>query len=185
MPRNYPIWNADDKIPNTNVHALPSRTLSVTNVLAIRVRSATYRSCQPINGVFELVSDVPQSVANEERFEVYCAWFGVKPRNRYPRISVGGNYEIIQNYTGDVIDNISVESPINPLQVSDDRAERHTDDESRNVFEQNLAKELHQLALDLYKKNGIKPSKEEIYEKYKVNTGHKLSQEIRDELERS
>jgi hypothetical protein len=80
----------------------------VIGVPAIRVRGATYRSCQPIDGVFELVSPIPQQVAGEERYEVYCAWFGVKPPTTYPRILVRpGDYELLSSYSGEVIDNLS------------------------------------------------------------------------------
>ena len=80
----------------------------VSGVTAIRVRSATYRGCQPIDGVFELVSEASQSVNDEPRYEVYCAWFGVKPYTTYPRISVCREQcEVVPHYTGEVIDNLS------------------------------------------------------------------------------
>jgi hypothetical protein len=77
-------------------------------VPAIRVRGATYRGSRPIDGVFELVTPTPQQVAREERYEVYCAWFGVKPPTKYPRISVRpGGYQVLSSYSGKVIDNLS------------------------------------------------------------------------------
>jgi hypothetical protein len=61
-----------------------------------------------MDGVFELVDSKVQNVAGEERYEVYCSWFGVKPRTKYPRIRVNSNsIEMLPNYTGEVIDEIS------------------------------------------------------------------------------
>jgi hypothetical protein len=105
MPANYPDWREDT--PHTDALAKATHTRTVTNASAIRVRGATYRGSQPIDGVFELVDAVPRSVDGEERYEVYCAWFGVKPLTTYPRISVRDGFELIANYSGTVIDNIS------------------------------------------------------------------------------
>jgi len=80
----------------------------VTGVLALRVSGATYRGSQPIDGVFELVTATPQRVQRDDRYEVYCSWFGVKPPTTYPRIAVGrGRCELLSNYTGEVVDDIS------------------------------------------------------------------------------
>src|SRR5689334_1487373 len=107
MPANYPEWN-DGVTPHTHPAAVATRTRVVNGVPAIRVHGATYRGSQPLIGVFELVMLTPQYVAGEERYEVYCAWFGVKPPTTYPRLSVQpGSYELLAGYSGDVIDNIS------------------------------------------------------------------------------
>jgi hypothetical protein len=107
MPKNYPDWNTE-VTPDTHAGATASRFRTVSGVPAIRVRGATYRGSQPINGVFELVDCTPQQVNGEDRFEVYCSWFGVKPPNTYPRIFVNPNeYEIMPDYCGEVIDDIS------------------------------------------------------------------------------
>jgi hypothetical protein len=51
---------------------------------------------------------VPQRVRGQERYEVYCAWFGVKPLTKYPRIAVRPDAcELIPSYSGKLIDNIS------------------------------------------------------------------------------
>lgn len=106
MPASYPAW-AEGVTPRTHAEATSTRTRTVTEVPAIRVRGATYRESRPLDGVFELVSPTPQQVAGEERFEVYCAWFGVKPPTTYPRLSVRpGGFEVLTRYTGEVIDNI-------------------------------------------------------------------------------
>jgi hypothetical protein len=105
MPANYPNWRSNT--PKTSPLAKAAKWRNESNVPAIRVRGATYRGSQPIDGVFELVSATPQSVNGEERFEVYCSWFGVKPPTSYPRISVPQGYNLEVNYSGEVIDNIA------------------------------------------------------------------------------
>ena len=107
MPANYPPW-ISGVTPRTHAEAKGTRLRSVRNVPAIRVRGATYRGSRPLDGVFELVALPPQQVAGEERYEVYCAWFGVKPFTKYPRLCVRPDgYELLPSYTGEVIDNIS------------------------------------------------------------------------------
>src|SRR5262245_40423068 len=106
MPANYPDWTPST--PKTHPSATATRRRTVTNALVIRVTAATYRNSQTIDGVFELVSESPQQIEGEDRFEVYCAWFGVKPFTNYPRISVQPrSYQLVSDYSGEVIDNIS------------------------------------------------------------------------------
>src|SRR3954462_9080950 len=94
LPGNYSTW-VRGKTPPTRPNARPSRWRQVTGVSAIRVRGATYRNSQPFDGVLELVSTDPQPVNGEERYEVYCSWFGIKPKTVFPRISViPGQFEI-------------------------------------------------------------------------------------------
>ncbi len=110
MPANYPYWENNINIPHTHPYAKPSRWRQVNGALAIHVQNATYRGCLPFDGILELVSEHPQIVNGENRYEVYCAWFGVRPKNKYPRISVDpGHFEIISNHTGKVIDNLSTQ----------------------------------------------------------------------------
>jgi hypothetical protein len=107
MPANYPTWNYGIT-PDQNPNAYATRIRVVHDVHAIRVRNATYRKSRPIDGVFEVVSLIPQAVKGGDRYEVYCAWFGVKPPTKYPRIFVAPeNCEVLTHYSGDVIDNIS------------------------------------------------------------------------------
>ena len=104
MPASYPTWKPDT--PHTDDAAKPCATRRVSGVFAIRVAGASYRGSHPFDGVLELVSTRPQTVKGERRFEVYCGWHGVKSRGTFPRISPG-KYEILMDYTGEVIDNIS------------------------------------------------------------------------------
>ena len=108
MPANYPRWN--ESTPSSHPKAKPTRWRYVKGVPAISVQNATYRGCLPFNGILELVSIHSQKVHGEERYEVYCAWFGIKPPTVYPRIYVDqGHFEIIHNYSGEVIDNLSLD----------------------------------------------------------------------------
>lgn len=107
MSALYPDWCAST--PHTSTQAKPTRYRHVSGVAVIKVKGATYRKCPPIADVFELVTREPQNVDGEGRFEVYCAWFGVKPLKNYPRISPGVGYTIEEDYTGKVVDNISTD----------------------------------------------------------------------------
>lgn len=107
MPKEYPVWRENDA-PSTRAGAHVTRHRDVVDVLAIRVVDATYRDSEPITDVFELVTSEPHTLKGEERYEVYCAWFGVRPGSNFPRIAVKpGSFEIIAHYTGRVADNIS------------------------------------------------------------------------------
>jgi hypothetical protein len=107
MPTSYPDWVKGVTL-HTHKDAKPSRTRFVRNVPVIRVTGATYRGCAPIDGVFELVDRQEHWLKGECCYEVYCAWFGVKPYTVFPRIIVNPKgCEIVENYTGEVIDNLS------------------------------------------------------------------------------
>lgn len=108
MPVDYPDW-IPNVTPNTSLNAKPTRKRTVENRPAIAVDGAQYRGCKPFTGVLELVDVNPRRVDGEDRYEVYCAWYGVKPRSSFPRISPGV-FEIFPKYTGQVIDNISDET---------------------------------------------------------------------------
>jgi hypothetical protein len=107
MPTTYPTWN--DSTPNTDWGAAVKKTRTVKNVAAIEVQSATYRSCAPLSGVFELVNPdaKPRMLWGSLRAEVYCAWHGVKPPTCYPQLIVGTDYKIHPNYSGKVVDNLA------------------------------------------------------------------------------
>lgn len=108
MPATYPSWTPGT--PHTDAAAQVQRHRPVNNVDVIEVRGATYRNCQPVTGIFELVdsSRDPQTWRGSLRAEVYCAWHGVKPPTCFPNIKVNvGQFKIIRGYTGDVIDNLA------------------------------------------------------------------------------
>ncbi len=111
MPANYPRWK-DGVTPCTHSAARPKKWRPVKNVTVIRVSGSTYRDCQPMQGVFEVVNPknpIRRWKGGELRCQVYCPWFGVKPPTTFPNIIVkGGLYTVEGDYTGEVIDDISV-----------------------------------------------------------------------------
>ncbi len=111
MTSDFKEWN--NSTPHTSRKATATEKRQVTNVNAIRVKGATYRGCQPIDGIFELADTQMQSISGDIRFEVVCGWFGVKPYNTYPQIKIADDYKIIKNYTGEVINNISIPTTSN------------------------------------------------------------------------
>lgn len=112
MPAKYPNWNARKPLPpNTDKLAKPTRWRHEENVTVIEVTAASYRNSLPLNGVFEVVNpkEPTKEFKKRLRCEVYCSWFSVKPPTVYPQILLdepGCEYKIIENYTGDVIDNL-------------------------------------------------------------------------------
>lgn len=77
------------------------------------MKNASYRNA-PLSGIFEL--------ENQDRYadpieikpkgkvlaKVICAWHGVVPPTTYPQLNLtSANYTVINNYTGEVVDNIS------------------------------------------------------------------------------
>jgi len=107
MPATYPKWIAG-KTPRSDAKASPTRFRRVVEVPALKIVNADYRSSQKFSGVFELVSTTQRAFSGKFGYEVYCSWFGVKPPTGYPKISVMGlEHQIIDSYTGDVIDDIS------------------------------------------------------------------------------
>lgn len=107
MPASYPDW-VRGVAPRTCETARPSATRYVADTTVIRVTGATYRDCEPIDGVFEVVDHRERWLKGKCRYEVYCAWFGVKPFTVFPRLVVNPQAcELIESYTGEVIDDIS------------------------------------------------------------------------------
>lgn len=113
MTSNFKEWN--NTTPHTSHKATATDTRQVKNVNAISVKGATYRGCQPIDGIFELADTQMKSISGDIRFEVVCGWFGVKPYNSFPQIKITNDYEIIKDFTGEVIDNISLPTTNNTL----------------------------------------------------------------------
>lgn len=109
MPAIYPNW-FPGTIPHTNGAAKPTKWRSVQNVVVIEVNGATYRNSKPIDGIFEVVdvANPTKIFKGKLRSEVYCSWCGVKPPTVFPQILIQNcKYKIINNYTGNVIDNLS------------------------------------------------------------------------------
>lgn len=106
MPASYPDWDTLPA-PRTHTGACVTRWRQVRHARIIRVQQATYRG-SGFDGIFELVEGRPQP-DGKGRYEVYCAWFGVKPNTQFPTLAVAeGRWAIESDYSGKVADNLSV-----------------------------------------------------------------------------
>src|SRR5690349_2747075 len=99
MPPVYPVFWPGLSMLNENAH--PTRWRHVENAFVIKVKGAQYRNSKPFDGCLELVAtDEKQAVRvlnGSHKAEVYCAWFGAKPENKYPSIIVqSGRYKLIR-----------------------------------------------------------------------------------------
>lgn len=94
-------------VPRTNPNATVKSHRRVLDTLAIRLKSASIRNAE-VSGVFEM-ADVPQpfSVFNGVlRVEVKCHWYKRKPPTSWTHLQLLDSWELIRNYSGDVVDNI-------------------------------------------------------------------------------
>ena len=110
MPASYPIWSTKNP-PHTSKSAAPKGFRIVTDATVIKVSRAKYRNSNPLNGCFEVVNlGVPTKIYKSKlRSEVYCSWFSIKPPTVFPQILLqtpGCTWNIIYNYSGEVIDNL-------------------------------------------------------------------------------
>ena len=84
-------------------------TVYLENVRAIEVSGGRYRGAT-LDGVFEIVNEAPVSPAGKVKVKVCCSWFGVIPKTTYPNLDItNASTRIINNYTGEVVDNIGME----------------------------------------------------------------------------
>jgi hypothetical protein len=96
-----------DNIPHTNSNAQQKSERRVVDVLAIRVESASIRGAT-VSGIFEL-ADNPQPITiynGDLRAEVKCFWYNRKPTSTWMHLSLSKKWELIRNYSGEVVDNI-------------------------------------------------------------------------------
>ena len=100
-----------DNTPHTHAEALPIAWRKVEGARVIHVEGATYRKSMPMNATFQLADgeeEVTLLKSGLHRIEVLCHWFDVKPPTVYPQITLDpGNYNIVENYTGFVVENIA------------------------------------------------------------------------------
>ena len=98
-------WNSKY---DTNPYAKPVELRYVVDVLAVHVTNAHLRGSD-ISGVFE-VADVPKpfdSYADKPRVQVKVGWFGMKPKTSWAHITLNGEWELIRNYSGEVVHNLA------------------------------------------------------------------------------
>ncbi len=98
----------DDKY-NKHPSVQPVEHRYVVDVLAVRVEKAHLRGSD-FDGVFE-VADVPKpfdSYADKPRVQVKVGWFGMKPKTTWAHITLNGEWELVRNYSGEVVHNLAV-----------------------------------------------------------------------------
>ena len=96
-------------IPHTSPNASPVEMRRVVDVLAIRIRNGHLRGSDIKEGVFEL-ADVAQPFDvfdGKTRVEVKVCWFERKPKTTWAHITLNGEWELLRNYSGNVVDNIA------------------------------------------------------------------------------
>lgn len=97
---------------NTCESAQPeSATRHVLDVLAVRIVNGYLRG-STFDGVFE-VADVPQPFSLHSgviRVEVKVGWFGMKPKTSWSHITLSGEWQLIKNYSGKVVHNLSADN---------------------------------------------------------------------------
>lgn len=111
MIPNYPIWTAST--PNTCADASPNSFRAVTDATILRVQNAFYRGAF-FSGDIEVVHlKSPIKLIGTKVPKYKCqagfSWFSVKPPKTLPQVDLtkpGCTYTLIQNFSGDVIDNL-------------------------------------------------------------------------------
>jgi hypothetical protein len=98
------IWNQKY---NTNTEARPIEYRTVRNARVVRVSNAHLRGSN-FGGVFELADtqDPSDFFDGQERAEVKVGWFGMKPKTTWSHITLGDEWELIENYSGKVVHNL-------------------------------------------------------------------------------
>ena len=96
-------------VVHTCQSAVPTSMRHVTSAPAIEVINASIRNAC-VSGVFQ-IANVPapfKTLKNGQmRVEVNCLWFGRKPPTTWMHITLSGEWELHQHYTGPVVENIS------------------------------------------------------------------------------
>lgn len=94
--------------PNTNKKASISDIRKVKGKLAIEATNAHIRNAM-VTGIFE-VADVAMPFRikrGELTVEVICLWHGKKPKTTWTHLTLGKKYDLIPDYSGEVVANIS------------------------------------------------------------------------------
>jgi hypothetical protein len=94
--------------PNTNERASISEIRKVKGRLAIEVTKAHIRKAR-VSGMFEVAdTGMPFRIKKGElTVEVICLWHGKKPKSTWTHLTLGKKYELVANYSGEVVANIS------------------------------------------------------------------------------
>ena len=95
-------------IPNTHNSAAPVEWRDVVDVPAVRITNGHLRGSN-FDGIFELANGpLPLDLFHGKiRIEVKVGWFGRRPKSTWAHITPTEDWELIQNYSGPVVHNIS------------------------------------------------------------------------------
>lgn len=99
------VWN----VPDTDENARPTAFQKVPrNRRVIHIAKGNYRDAT-FSGYFVIAEvEKPYSTYGEKRrVEVECLWYARKTRNNWPRITIIEGGDVVTDYTGDVVTNIS------------------------------------------------------------------------------
>ena len=103
-------YNTDwSSVPDTNPNAKPTAHRQVKHVLAVLVHEGFLRGSKFNDCYFEVAdSKEPfDTFAGKTRVEVQVLWFGRKPATTWAHVTLIGKYELLRNYSGEVVANIS------------------------------------------------------------------------------
>jgi hypothetical protein len=109
--------------PHTDQNATVCRFRHVENVRGARIKEGTYRGAL-VSGIFELyqptlANPIKVQPSGKRKVEVICAWHGFVPnKNRGASIDISSSQstvELLENFTGEVVDNIGSVTDPTPL----------------------------------------------------------------------
>ncbi len=103
-----PLTRDWDEIPDTHRNAAPTSERYVLDSPCIRIVNGRLRGSM-VSGVCEL-ANVPSpfdEYSGNQRVQVKVGWFGARPKTTWAHITLGVDWELLPNFTGDVVHNIS------------------------------------------------------------------------------
>lgn len=109
--RDYPGWI--DGTPSTDKAAKVNKFRKVSNVRVVQVSKASFRSAI-FDGIFEVENQnknddpIVSFPSGKTKVTVVCSWYGCTANTSFPHLDLSdsASYKIIDNYTGEVVDNI-------------------------------------------------------------------------------
>lgn len=107
------ISNDWSDVPDTDPNAQPCEYEDVNHVTAIHIQRALIRNAELLGCYFELADPTarPAMKWGADRIEVKCLWYSRKPPTSWMHIAIHSDYEIISNYSGQVVRDIGMNAP--------------------------------------------------------------------------
>jgi hypothetical protein len=95
-------------VPNKYPIAKPISYRQVMNVRAVHIHEGYLRGATFNNCYFEVADciDPFDTYAGKSRIEVKVLWFDRKPATTWTHITLIGNFELLDDYSGSVVENI-------------------------------------------------------------------------------